>query len=54
MNLNRAAFDLAALLRAENNSKTPDALYLAAAIHAGSMNLALTISTTGQRRYAAN
>jgi predicted nucleic acid-binding protein len=35
VNLNRAAFDLATLLCAENNPKTPDALYLAAAIQAG-------------------
>ena len=35
VDLNRAVFDLAALLRAESNLKTPDALHLAAAIHAG-------------------
>lgn len=34
VDLNRAVFDLAATLRAINNLKTPDALHLAAAIHA--------------------
>ncbi|MDP2759936.1 MAG: PIN domain-containing protein [Sideroxyarcus sp.] len=32
--LNRAVFDQSALLRAKSNLKTPDALHLAAAIHA--------------------
>lgn len=35
VDLNRAVFDLAAVLRAESNLKTPDALHLAAAMHAG-------------------
>ncbi len=35
VDLNRAVFDLATLLRAESNLKTPDALHLAAAIHTG-------------------
>jgi uncharacterized protein len=33
--LNRAVFDQATLLRAQSHLKTPDALHLAAAIHAG-------------------
>nr|WP_052166388.1 PIN domain-containing protein [Methylobacter tundripaludum] len=35
MDLNRAVFDLASVLSAESNLKTPDALHLAAAIQAG-------------------
>ena len=35
VDLNRAVFDLTTSLRAESNLKTPDALHLAAAIHAG-------------------
>ncbi len=35
VDLNRAVFDLAATLRATSHLKTPDALHLAAAIHAG-------------------
>jgi uncharacterized protein len=35
VDLNRSVFDLASVLRAESNLKTPDALHLAAAIHAG-------------------
>ncbi|HEY8097268.1 MAG TPA: PIN domain-containing protein [Methylobacter sp.] len=35
VDLSRAVFDLASVLRAESNLKTPDALHLAAAIQAG-------------------
>ncbi len=35
VDLNRAVFDLASVLRAESNLKTPDALHLAAALLAG-------------------
>jgi predicted nucleic acid-binding protein len=33
--LNRAVFELATMLRAKHQLKTPDALHLAAAVHAG-------------------
>jgi len=36
VDLNRAVFDLTTSLRAESNLKTPDAIHLAAPIHAGS------------------
>jgi uncharacterized protein len=35
VDLNRVVFDMAAEFRAESNLKTPDAVHLAAAIHAG-------------------